>query len=351
MLRPGQVLLAATVTLLGSVAACSSDSPSPAPGSAGTAGSGGSTTAGSGGTTATGGSAAGTSGSSTGGTGGSAAGGTGTSGSMNGGGAGGTAGSGGSGGAAGGSGGSGGTGGAPSGTAPTCKKETPSPNGARPIECDYLLQSIDFEDSLSYPSPPTSIKVTNYGKAIGQTAVNKCSPFCYGKNLTVGIDIVGSQPETLKGEVIAEFPATGPGLPITAADGNRNTLAWITFDGDAAPTFEITTQLVLQTSTGVVASVEQKPYFKPGGNQNPFGPFSIQDDYSYKNGAEFKYFAVNGNNGFPTAPQNVTGIGIRITAKATAGQEWHGVAYIDHLQVRAPSPNNPTDAGDYPYGL
>jgi hypothetical protein len=344
-------LLAASVTLLGIVAACSSDSPAPAPGGSGS-GSGGSATGGSAGSSTTGGTGGGTSGSGTGGSGGTTTGGASTAGSANGGGGaaagGSTGGSGGSGGAVGGSGGSGG---APSGTAPTCKKETPSPNGARPIECDYLLQSIDFEDSLSYPSPPASIKITNYGKAIGQTAVNKCSPFCYGKNLTVGIDIVGSQPDTLKGEVIAEFPATGPGLPITAADGSRNTLAWITFDGDAAPTFEITTQLVLQTATGVVASVETKPYFKPGGNQNPFGPFSIQDDYSYKNGAEFKYFAVNGAQGFPAAPQNVTGIGVRITAKATAGQEWHGVAYIDHLQVRAPSPNNPTDAGAYPYGL
>lgn len=254
-------------------------------------------------------------------------------------------------GSAGANGGSAGGAGAPTGTPPTCKTPTPSPNGARPIECDYLLQSIDFEDEHSYASPPASIKITSYGKAIGQTAVNACSPFCYGKNLTVGIDIVGGQEETLKGEVIALFPATGPGLPIAAADGNRNTLAWITFDGEAKPPFEIDTQLVLETTTGVVASVENKPFFKPGGNQNPFGPFSIQNDYSYNNGAEFKYFAVNGNSGFPTAPQNVIGIGFRITAKATAGQEWHGVAYIDHLQVRAPSPNDPTDAGAYPYGL
>lgn len=246
-----------------------------------------------------------------------------------------------------------GTGGAPTGTAPTCKKETPSPNNARPIECDYLLQSIDFEDKYSYASPPAAIRVTNYGKAVGQTAVNKCSPVCFGKNLTVGIDIVGGKEETLKGEVIVDYPATGGGLPIAAADNTRNILAWITFDGDAKPSFEIDTQLVLQTADGVVASTETKPYFKPGGNQNPFGPFSIVDDYSYKNGAEFKYFNATGSGGFPTAPKSVTGIGFRFTAKATAGQEWHGVAYIDHLQVRAGSPKDPDEnvAGKYPYGL
>ena len=51
------------------------------------------------------------------------------------------------------------------------------------------------------------------------------------------------------------------------------------------------------------------------------------------------------------ASTNVTGIGFRITAKATAGQEWHGVAYIDHAQIRGGGADNPTDAGPYPYGL
>ena len=258
--------------------------------------------------------------------------------------AGGSSGAGGAGGASG-AGGSG-SGGAPSGTAPTCKTPTPSPNGAKPIECDYLLQSIDFETMYSYASPPTSIKVTSFGAAFGQFAINNCSPFCYAKNLTVGVDIVGGSDATTKGEIIAEFPATGDGLPITTADANRNILAWITFDGETKPDFEIDTQLVLETAGGVVPSVETKQYFKPGGNQAPFGPFS---DQSYAMGGEFKYFNAVGANGFPTMPANVTGIGFRIVAKATAGQQWHGVAYIDHLQVRAPSPNNPQ--GQYPYGL
>jgi hypothetical protein len=265
-----------------------------------------------------------------------------------------TAGTGGSGGGSGGAGGGGGAGGnatagaggAPAGTPPTCAKETPSPNGAKPIECDYLLQSIDFEDMHSYATTPANIKTTAFGKAFGQFAINKCSPFCYAKNLTVGVDIVGGSDATTKGEIIVDYPATGNGLPITAADANRNILAWITFDGAKKPDFEIDTQLVLQTSGGVVPSVEVKQYFKPGGNNNPFGPFT---ENSYQQGAEFKYFNAVGGQGFPTAPTNVTGIGFRIVAKATAGQEWHGVAYIDHLQVRAPSPNNPQ--GNYPFGL
>jgi hypothetical protein len=328
------------------IAACSSDTGG---GTLPQGGTGGSASGGSGGT-GLGGSSAGTfTGAGTGGSGVAGTGGSGitagTGGGAVGGGGSGSGGAGGSGGSGGAQGGTGGSGGAPSGTPPTCKTETPSPNGAKPIECDYLLQSIDFEDMHSYASPPASIKVTTFGSAFGQFAINKCSPYCYAKNLTVGVDIVGGADATTKGEIIAEFPATGNGLPITMADANRNILAWITFDGEKKPDFEIDTQLVLETATGVVPSVEVKQYFKPGGNA-PFGPFS---DQSYQQGSEFKYFSAVGNNGFPTAPANVTGIGFRIVAKATAGQSWHGVAYIDHLQVRAPSPNNPQ--GNYPFGL
>src|SRR5260221_3273761 len=316
MLRNAYVMLFATLAASLGAGACSSDSPSGglpiSQAGSGGASAGTGVAGGSGGTFSSGG----TGGSSVGGT---SVAGTGPAGSLSGGtsagGAGGTASGGGSGG--GGTGG-GSAGGAPSGTAPTCKAATPSPNAARAIECDSLLQSLDFEDKYSYVSPPASIKVTNFGKAIGQTAINDCSPYCYSKNLTVGIDIVGGMDDTLKGEVIAEYPATGAGLPITAADANRNILAWITFDGAAQPDFEIDTQLVLETTTGVVPSVESKAFFKTGANLNPFGPFSIANDFSYKNGSEFKYFGATGANGFPTAPANVIGIGFRITAKATA---------------------------------
>jgi hypothetical protein len=253
-----------------------------------------------------------------------------------------------------GSSGSAGVGGAVSGnrTPPTCAQPTPSPNGARESECDYLLQSLDFEDQYSYPSTPADIKTTSYGSAFGLTAINDCSPYCYGKNLTVGIDIVGGGAAAqMQGEVIVEFPKTGPGLPITVADMNRNSLAWITFAGAAKPPFEIDTQLVVETATAVIPSVESKAFFKPGGNLAPFGPFNVTNNFSYNNGCEFKYFPFTSANGFPSALANVTGIGFRITAKASAGQEWHGVAYIDHLQIRGGGGNQPTGAGAYPFGL
>jgi hypothetical protein len=237
-------------------------------------------------------------------------------------------------------------------TAPTCAKPTPSPNGARPSECDYLLQSLDLEDSFGYPSTGATIKVTSYGQAFGLYAINECSPYCYAKNLTVGIDIVGGgNASQEQGEILVEFPPSGTGLPIAAADATRNGLAWITFDGAAAPPFEIDTQLILETSAGVVPAVESKAFFKPGGKLVPFGPFNVTNNYSYANGCEFKYFPMTSASGFPSAPTNVTGIGFRITAHATLGQEWHGVAYIDHLQIRGAGGDNPTDAGAYPYGL
>jgi hypothetical protein len=237
-------------------------------------------------------------------------------------------------------------------TPATCATPTPSPNDARPSECDYLLQSLDFEDSFGYPSPGSAIKVTDFGEAFGLYAINECSPYCYAKNLTVGIDIVGGGSQTqLQGEIILELPSTGAGLPVTAADATRSVLAWITFDGAAAPPFEIDTQLVLETAGGIVPAVESKAFFAAGGKLAPFGPFNVTNNYSYGNGCEFKYFPATSTTGFPSAPANVTGIGFRIVAKAAAAQKWHGVAYIDHLQIRGSGADNPTDAGAYPYGL
>ncbi len=350
----GQILL---FSALGTVASClwavacgTSDPGSPS--TAGGSGAGASAGTASGGSAAAGARGA-SAGASNAGTGGAPIAGTG------GGGVGGNSGSGASAGAGAGAGGastagSGNAGAAGGGnrTQPTCTTPTPEPNPTRAGECDYLLQSLDFEDKLGYVSTPADIKVTSYGTAFGLSAINDCSPYCYAKNLTVGIDIVGGGAAAqMQGEVIVEFPKTGTGLPITVADMSRNSLAWITFDGAAKPPFEIDTQLVIETATAVIASVESKAFFKPGGNLAPFGPFNVTNDYSYGNGSEFKYFNVTSNNGFPSAPANVTGMGFRITAKATAGQEWHGVAYIDHLQIRGAGGDNPTDAGAYPYGL
>ena len=355
MIRRRQLLALAALSssCLWGAASCSSDSPAGStPGAAGASASAGATSN----TAGTSGSLAGSSNAGASAAGASAAGasGAGTAGASNSAGASGAAaaGSGGTGGSTAGASGTGTVGlGGGTHTAPTCVKNTPSPNAGRASECDYLLQSLDFEDTLGYTTTAASVKTTAFGSAFGLSAINSCSPYCYSKNLTVGIDIVGGSQAQTQGEIILEFPATGAALPITVADMNRNSLAWITFDGAAAPPFEIDTQLIIETATGVVAAKELKTFFKPGGKLNPFGPFSVTNDYSYGNGSEFKYFNVVGANGFPDAPTNVTGMGFRIVAKATAGQEWHGVAYIDHLQIRAGAPNNPTDKGAYPFGL
>src|SRR5450432_1681872 len=150
----------------------------------------------------------------------------------------------------------------------------------------------------SYPSPAGSITVTNYGTAFGLYEINNCGPYCYTKALTVGVDIVGGDASSLQGEIIVHFPATGPGLPITTAIG-RDSLAWIELDGPTMPPFKITGQMVFETSAGMV-----------------------------------------------------TGTGCRIAAPAglAKGMEWHGVAYIDHRQIRSgAAPANPP--GGYPYGL
>ena len=97
--------------------------------------------------------------------------------------------------------------------------------------------------------------------------------YCYGKNLTVGIDIVGGgSAAQLQGEIIVEFPTSGTGLPITAADATRNGLAWITFDGPAAPPFEIDTQLVLETSSRDRPRRGDEGVLQVGGEPQPLRP-------------------------------------------------------------------------------
>ena len=132
-------------------------------------------------------------------------------------------------------------------TPPTCKTPVPSPIPAmKPTsECDFLLQSLDFEDMYDYTSP--QIEITNYGTALGAYEINKCMPYCYAKELTIGVDIVGGgDPTGLQGEVIVHFPATGPELPIATAIG-RDSLAWIQLSGDTAPPFKIMAQLVVES--------------------------------------------------------------------------------------------------------
>jgi len=224
-------------------------------------------------------------------------------------------------------------------TLPTCAAPMPNPNMAsgRASECDYLLQAIDFEDKYSYATTPDQVKLTDYGTALGLSQINNCGPYCYGKNLTVGIDIVGGgDVKATQGEILVEFPATGPGLPIANANG-RLTLAWIMLEGPTAPPFKISAQLIYETSNGIIASTETKQM-----------AYNNWLDFTH---AEFKYNVAA--NTFSGPAVNVTAIGFRITSPANLpkGMEWHGVAYIDHLEIRDGSANNPTDAGQYPFGL
>jgi hypothetical protein len=213
-----------------------------------------------------------------------------------------------------------------------------NPNATRPIECDFLQQSIDFEDYFSFPSPPGSIKVTNFGSALGAYAINNCGPYCYAKNFTINVDIVGGGTQAQEqGEVIFEFPSTGAGLPIPSAVG-RSAYAWILLDGPTKPAFAITGQLVLETSAGIITG--------------PITKALAYHDWLQWQMAEFKFTIAA--TSFSGPPTNVTGIGFRIVGPANlpTGQEWHGLAYIDHLQVRlGGAANNPTDAGPYPFGL
>jgi hypothetical protein len=334
----------------------------------GATGVGGNASTGTGGNGAgTGGAAggsSGTAGSASSGTGGSAGGATGTAGSASsgtGGAAGNASGTGGAGGATTGTGGSadggtamdaaagsGGVGDASTPpfdavgrTQPTCKtmKPSPIPSQKPTNECDYLLQSLDFEDKYNYVSP--QIEITNFGTALGLYAINNCSPYCYSKELTIGVDIVGGgDPKALQGEVIVHFPTTGPELPIATAVG-RDSLAWIQLGGDAAPPFKIMAQLVVESSTAGII---------PAKNTQQVG---FNDWLSYQN-AEFKYFGITGPPNGPFGavdPVNIVGMGFRIMAPANLpkGMEWHGVVYIDHMEMRKGPENMPP--GTYPYGL
>jgi hypothetical protein len=225
-------------------------------------------------------------------------------------------------------------------TPPTCKTPVPSPIPAmKPTsECDFLLQSLDFEDMYSYVSP--QVEITNFGTALGEYQINKCMPYCYAKELTIGVDIVGGgDPTGLQGEVIVHFPTTGPELPITTAIG-RDSLAWVQLSGDTAPPFKIQAQLVVESSTAGI--IPAKDMHQVGYN----------DWLAYQN-AEFKYFGIAAGNPFATDPVNIVGMGFRIFAPANLpkGMEWHGLLIIDHMEIRKGGEDMPTGAGAYPYGL
>jgi hypothetical protein len=223
-----------------------------------------------------------------------------------------------------GSGGGGGSGGS-GGKVPVCA--TPAPNEGveratnNYIECDVEEQGIDFDVMANYAEGrkpgydpgTTPVSFTNYGTAFTGSAVQDCHAYCYKSNLTLGLDLIAGAEASLRGEVLFGFPPTV--APIADATG-RLSLGWIYVDGPALPAgTKLTVQMVLQNDKGVSL-----------GN----GPI----DAGLKKWIEFKYFPIQ--NGFqPDDLKNVTHIGFRATlAPANLAQDWHGVVYADHFQLR-----------------
>jgi hypothetical protein len=189
------------------------------------------------------------------------------------------------------------------------------------IECDVEDQAIDFDVAANYAPPrkpgydpsTTPVTLTDYGSAFSGYEAQQCHPYCYKGNLTLGIDVVASSASSLRGEVLFDFPPSV--APIANAVG-RASLGWIYLDGPALPAgATVTAQMVLKSKDkGILVAKDQK-------NVTP------------KTWAEFKYFPIQ--QGFNTADLvNITSIGFRLTFTATAAQEWHGVLYADHFQLR-----------------
>jgi hypothetical protein len=190
------------------------------------------------------------------------------------------------------------------------------------IECDVEDQAIDFDVAADYPAPrkpgyapeTTPVSVTEYGTAFTGFAVQKCHPYCYAGNLTVGVDFVAGSDQSLRGEVLFDFPPTV--APIAAAAG-RNSLGWLWVDGPPLPAgTTLTAQMVLKSKDkGVLVANTGKAV-------------------TLNAWTEFKYFPIQG--GFTAADLvNITSIGFRLTLGPTAAaKDWHGVVYADHFQLR-----------------
>jgi hypothetical protein len=189
------------------------------------------------------------------------------------------------------------------------------------VECDVEDQAIDFDVAANY-SPPrkpgydpstTPVTITNFGTALTGYEVQLCHPYCYKGNLTLGVDVVASQADSLHGEALFDFPPTV--APIVAPAG-RASLGWLYLDGPALPAgMTVTAQMVLKSQDkGLLVGSENKKI-------------------TLKTWAEFRYFPIQ--QAFNVADLvNVTSIGFRLTFVATGTQEWHGVVYADHFQLR-----------------
>ena len=305
--------------------ACSSPDATPQAGVAGAGGGGGAGTAGSA-TAPVGGGGAGTT------TGGNAVGGSSLGGMVGGGGGGagatvGGAGSAGTSGAGtGGAGGAAGSAGSGPGKVPTCLTNDVMGGVNRSdnqyIECDVEDQAIDFDVATAYKPPrkpgydpsTTPVTFTDYGTAFTGSAVQECHPYCYRGNLTIGLDLIAGSETSLRGEVLFGFPPTV--APIVDPKG-RASLGWVYVDGPALPagTTLTLTMVLKSTDKGIVLGS---------------GPKTM----ALKNWAEFRYFPID--SGFAaTDLVNITHIGFRVAlTPVAAAQDWHGVVYADHFQLR-----------------
>jgi hypothetical protein len=189
-------------------------------------------------------------------------------------------------------------------------------------ECDVEDQAIDFDVAADYPAPRkpgydpamTRASITEYGTAFSGLAVQRCHPYCYAGNMTVGVDFTAGSDQSLRGEILFDFPPTL--APIAAAAG-RNSLGWIWVDGPALPAGStLTAQMVLKSKDkGILVANTSKAV-------------------ALNAWMEFKYFPIQG--GFTAADLvNITSIGFRLTLGPTAAaKDWHGVVYADHFQLR-----------------
>ena len=190
------------------------------------------------------------------------------------------------------------------------------------IECDVEDQAIDFDVAADYPAPRkpgydpamTPASITDYGTAFSGFAVQRCHPYCYAGNLTVGADFIAGSDQSLRGEVLFDFPPT---LAPIAVGAGRNSLGWIWVDGPPLPAgTTLTAQMVLKSKDkGVLVANMSKAV--------------VINAWT-----EFKYFPIQG--AFTAADlTNITSIGFRLTlAPTAAAKDWHGVVYADHFQLR-----------------
>jgi hypothetical protein len=235
----------------------------------------------------------------------------------------------GSAGAAGSGGGGGGAGGGGGGKVPACITNDVQDGVDRAagqntyIECDVEEQGIDFDVMTAYPAPrkpgyspeTTPVSFTDFGTAFSGSAVQECHPYCYRGNLTIGVDLVAGAEQSLRGEVLFAFPPSV--APIPNASG-RLSLGWIFLDGPPLPAgTKLTAEMVLK-------STDKAPVLANKGSL----------DVTPGKWFEFKYFPIQ--DGFQAADlMNVTHIGFRVTlTPAASAQNWSGVIYADHFQLR-----------------